>query len=149
MHKKGASLTLTSLLTLRHNPPVRDKLALRKGSHAAIEVRVTNLRISFCKPISARPSIAAALMPFGALRAADGFFRLSAARQRKSIMAVRLPTLEQIGDLGSAFGIVLSPDEASAFQQAFKGPVASYGRLDELVPPSLAPVPPRSPGDRK
>src|SRR5947199_9489581 len=63
-------------------------------------------------------------------------------------MPVRLPTLEQIDDLGAAFGIVLSADEVSAFQQAFKGPVASYGRLDELVAPQLAPVPPRSPGYR-
>src|SRR3982074_2989269 len=63
-------------------------------------------------------------------------------------MVVRLPTLEQIDNLGSDFGIVLSADEAAAFQQAFKGPLASYGRLDELVPPTLAPVPPRSPGYR-
>src|SRR5258706_9706818 len=63
-------------------------------------------------------------------------------------MGVRLPTLEQIGALGSAFGIVLTVEDAAAFQQAFKGPLASYGRLDELVAPSLAPVPPRSPGYR-
>jgi amidase len=69
-------------------------------------------------------------------------------KTRKKIMAVRLPTIEQIENLGSTFGIVLSAGEAAAFQQAFKGPIASYGRLDELVPPSLAPVPPRSPGYR-
>jgi amidase len=63
-------------------------------------------------------------------------------------MAVRLPTLEQIGHLGSDFGLVLSADEIAAFQQAFKGPLASYGRLEELVPPALAPVAPRSPGYR-
>src|ERR1700721_1630970 len=63
-------------------------------------------------------------------------------------MAVRLPTLEQIGHLGSYFGLVLSADEIAAFQQAFKGPLASYGRLEELVPPALAPVAPRSPGYR-
>src|SRR3982074_315624 len=63
-------------------------------------------------------------------------------------MGVRLPTLEQINDLGSDFGLVLNADEVAAFQQAFKGPLASYGRLDELVPPSLAPVAPRSPGYR-
>ena len=63
-------------------------------------------------------------------------------------MAVRLPTLEQIDDLGSDFGLVLTADEIAAFQQAFKGPLASYGRLDELVPPALAPVAPRSPGYR-
>ena len=63
-------------------------------------------------------------------------------------MAVRLPTLEQIGELGSQFGLVLAADEVAAFQQAFKGPLASYGRLDELVPPALAPVAPRSPGYR-
>src|SRR3977135_2788604 len=63
-------------------------------------------------------------------------------------MAVRLPTLEQIDNLGSNFGLVLTADEVAAFQQAFKGPLASYGRLDELVPPSLAPIAPRSPGYR-
>src|SRR6266436_6519552 len=63
-------------------------------------------------------------------------------------MVVRLPTLEQIDNLGSDFGLVLSADEVAAYQQAFKGPLASYGRLDELVPPSLAPIAPRSPGYR-
>src|ERR1700733_5684748 len=63
-------------------------------------------------------------------------------------MAVLLPTLEQIDDLGADFGLVLSADEIAAFQQAFKGPLASYGRLEELVPPALAPVALRSPGYR-
>src|SRR3977135_3735212 len=63
-------------------------------------------------------------------------------------MAVRLPTLEQIDKLGSDFGLVLTAEEIAAFQQAFKGPLASYGRLDELVPPALAPIAPRSPGYR-
>src|SRR3977135_4533303 len=63
-------------------------------------------------------------------------------------MAVRLPTLEQIDNLGSDFGLVLTAEEVAAFQQAFKGPLASYGRLDELVPPALAPIAPRSPGYR-
>src|SRR3979411_2629448 len=63
-------------------------------------------------------------------------------------MVVRLPTLDQIDDLGSDFGLVLTVDEIAAFQQAFKGPLASYGRLDELVPPALAPIAPRSPGYR-
>ena len=63
-------------------------------------------------------------------------------------MPVRLPTLEQIGELGAAFGMVLSAEEIAAFQQAFKGPVGSYGRIDQMVAPTLAPVPPRSPGYR-
>src|ERR1700733_2975713 len=63
-------------------------------------------------------------------------------------MVVRLPTLEQIDELGSDFGLVLTADEIAAFQQAFKGPLASYGRLEELVAPALSPVPPRSPGYR-
>src|SRR5260370_36647425 len=63
-------------------------------------------------------------------------------------MPVRLPTLEQIDNLGSDCGLVLTADEVAAFQQAFKAPLASYGRLDELVPPALAPVAPRSPGYR-
>src|ERR1700741_3959846 len=63
-------------------------------------------------------------------------------------MVVRLPTLEQIDDLGSDFGLVLTADEVAAFQEAFKGPLASYGRLEQLVPPQLAPIAPRSPGYR-
>jgi len=63
-------------------------------------------------------------------------------------MAVRLPTLDQINDLGSGFGLVFSPEEAAAYQKAFKGSLASYGRLDELVAPALSPVAPRAPGYR-
>jgi amidase len=63
-------------------------------------------------------------------------------------MPVRLPSLEQIDKLGSDFGLVLSGDEVAAFQQAFKGPLASYGRLEELVAPNLGPIAPRSPGYR-
>jgi amidase len=63
-------------------------------------------------------------------------------------MPVRLPSVEQISELGSGFGLVLSADEVAAFQQAFKGPLASYGRLEELVAPDLGPVAPRSPGYR-
>src|SRR5260370_28561030 len=63
-------------------------------------------------------------------------------------MGVRLPTLEQIDNLGSDFGLVLTADEVVAVRRAFRGRLASYGRLDELVPPALAPVAPRSPGYR-
>ncbi|XIA63439.1 hypothetical protein ACFIOY_30515 [Bradyrhizobium sp. TZ2] len=63
-------------------------------------------------------------------------------------MAVRLPTLDQIDHLGSDFGLVLTAGEIAAFQEAFKGPLASYGRLDRMVPPALAPIAPRSPGYR-
>ena len=63
-------------------------------------------------------------------------------------MSVRLPTMEQIRDLGCTFGLTLSADEVSAFQQAFKGSIASYGRLDELIAPALSAVTPRSPGYR-
>jgi amidase len=63
-------------------------------------------------------------------------------------MSVRLPLTEQIRDIGSAFGLTLSADEVAAFQQAFKGPIASYRRLDELVPPALSAISPRSPGYR-
>jgi amidase len=48
--------------------------------------------------------------------------------------------VEQIRDLGSQFGLVLTGDELSAFQQAFKGPLSSFDRLEQLVSPSLAPV---------
>src|SRR4051812_16238517 len=63
-------------------------------------------------------------------------------------MSVRLPTLEQIDQLGSAFGLILTNDEVVAYQEAFKGSLASYGRLDELVAPALGPIAPRSPGYR-
>src|ERR1700749_988635 len=63
-------------------------------------------------------------------------------------MVGRLPTLEQIDELGSDFGLILSADEIAAFQQAFKGPLDSYSRLEELVPPALGSVAPRSPGYR-
>jgi amidase len=63
-------------------------------------------------------------------------------------MPVRLPTLEQTRDLGRGFGLALSEDEVAAFQRAFKGSIASYARLDALVPPALSAVAPRSPGYR-
>jgi amidase len=63
-------------------------------------------------------------------------------------MVVRLPTPEQINHLAADFGLVLTEDEVTGFREAFKGPLASYGRLDELVAPALAPVAPRSPGYR-
>src|SRR5271154_1205288 len=63
-------------------------------------------------------------------------------------MVVRLPTVEQIRDLGSHFGLVLTGEELSAFQQAFKGPLSSFDRLEQLVSPGLAPIIPRSPGYR-
>src|SRR5258708_20852808 len=88
-------------------------------------------------------------MPFGAFSGRGWLFSFVFQETRSgSSMAVRLPTLEQIDNLGSDFGLVLTNDEVVAFQQAFKGPLASYGRLDELVPPALAPIAPRSPGSR-
>jgi amidase len=63
-------------------------------------------------------------------------------------MVARLPSVDQIRDLGSQFGLVLNSEELSAFQQAFKGSLASYARLDQLVEPGLAPTIPRSPGYR-
>jgi len=90
-------------------------------------------------------------MPFGAFSGRGCFFRFSSqntelgeggawqfAFRRWSRSTVSAPTLV----------IVLTADEIAAFQQAFKGPLASYGRLDELVPPALAPIAPRSPGYR-
>ena len=61
-------------------------------------------------------------------------------------MPVRLPTVEQIRDSGFAYGLILTANELAAFQQAFKGPIASFGRLDELVAPGLSPVTARAPG---
>ncbi len=63
-------------------------------------------------------------------------------------MVVRLPTTEQIKDIGSQFGLVLTEDELSSFRLAFKGPLSSYARLDRLVPPSLPISVPRAPGYR-
>src|SRR6202048_223948 len=88
-------------------------------------------------------------MPFGAFSGRRWLFSFVFRQTRSGCsMVVRLPTLEQIDNLGSDFGLVLTVDEVAAFQQAFKGPLASYGRLDELVPPALAPVAPRAPGYR-
>src|SRR5438552_7990539 len=88
-------------------------------------------------------------MPFGVFSGRGWLF--SFVFRRRGIggsMPVRLPSLEQIDKLGSNFGLVLSGDEVAAFQQAFKGPLASYGRLEELVAPNLGPIAPRSPGYR-
>jgi amidase len=63
-------------------------------------------------------------------------------------MGVRLPSIEQIRDLGAGFGLALDIDELSAFQHAFKGPLSSFDRLERLTSPSLAPVVPRAPGYR-
>src|ERR1051326_5756375 len=72
---------------------------------------------------SARPSITTALLPFGALAGHGWLF----AFVYKGVgMAVRLPTLEQIDGLASDFGLVLTADEIAAYQEAFKGPLASY-----------------------
>src|SRR6185436_10558525 len=86
-------------------------------------------------------------MPFGAFSGRGWLFSFCLPKTGMS-MAVRLPTLGQIDDLGADFGLVLTADEITAFQQAFKGPLASYDRLDELVPQALAPIAPRSPGYR-
>src|SRR3984893_15759099 len=88
-------------------------------------------------------------MPFGAFSGRRWLFSFVFRKTRSACgMGVRLPTLQQIDSLASDFGLVLTTEEVAAFQQAFKGPLASYGRLDELVPPALAPVAPRSPGYR-
>src|SRR5580693_3666540 len=90
-------------------------------------------------------------MPFGAFSGRGWLFSFVLRMRDMSegwSMAVRLPTLAQISDLGAKFGLVLSDDEIAGFQQAFKGSLVSYSRLDELVPPALAPIAPRSPGYR-
>jgi amidase len=63
-------------------------------------------------------------------------------------MVVRLPTTEQIKDIGAQFGLVLTEEELSSFREAFKGPLSSYGRLEDLVAPSLPISVPRAPGYR-
>src|SRR5260370_20128443 len=124
--------------------------AYRKSFGAADYVWAQLFRNFVLQRKPTRPLIAAALMPFGAFSGRGWLFSFvfQETTRSGSSMAVRLPTLEQIDNLGSDFGLVLTNDEVVAFQQAFKGPLASYGRLDELVPPALAPIAPRSPGYR-
>jgi hypothetical protein len=53
-------------------------------------------------------------------------------------MSVRLPSLEQKRELGGRFELVPPPAQTTALQRAFKGSLASFARLEELVPPGRA-----------
>jgi Asp-tRNA(Asn)/Glu-tRNA(Gln) amidotransferase A subunit family amidase len=68
-------------------------------------------------------------------------------------MSVRLPSLEQIEQLGAGFGLVLTFDETTAFQQAFKGSLVlrqTYGdalkdvdvQATPMIPSTATPIPP-------
>ena len=49
-------------------------------------------------------------------------------------MSFRMPSLRQIQEVGAGFGLVVTFDDRTAVEQAFKGSLASFARLDELVP---------------
>jgi hypothetical protein len=53
-------------------------------------------------------------------------------------MSVRLASLEQKRELGGRFELVPPPAQSTALQRAFKGSLASFARLEELVPPGRA-----------
>jgi amidase len=63
-------------------------------------------------------------------------------------MPVRLPTIEQLGDISHAFGLALSEDDLMSFRELMRGPIASCARLDRLVEPKLPVKYPRAPGYR-
>src|SRR5258705_9676276 len=64
MRKKGAGLTLTSLVTLRHNQFVRECVHGEEFSRS--RGRLGELLSFVLQREATRPMIAAALMPFGA-----------------------------------------------------------------------------------
>ncbi len=53
-------------------------------------------------------------------------------------MSARLPSVSQILEIGQSFGMHLSYEDAESFRGLMKGPIASYGRIDELVPAAVA-----------
>ncbi len=63
-------------------------------------------------------------------------------------MAVKLPSKDQIREIGASFGLDLTDDDAASFREIFKGPLQSYARLDQLVEPTLPVIAPRTPGYR-
>src|SRR5262250_1951536 len=63
-------------------------------------------------------------------------------------MSPRLPTIEQILDIASFYGLHLDREDAASFRGLMGGAMASYARLDELAEPKLAVKYPRTPGYR-
>jgi len=63
-------------------------------------------------------------------------------------MSVELPSVEEILDIATSFGMRLAPADAGSFRGLMTGAVASYNRLDELTEPTLPPRYPRSQGYR-
>src|SRR5260370_1675713 len=101
--------------------------AYRKSFGAADDVWATICRnfVLYRKPT--RPLIAAALMPFGAFSGRGWLFSFvfQETRRSGSSLAVRLPTLEQIDNLGSDFGLVLTNNAVSPLQPPFTDPLSS------------------------
>ena len=63
-------------------------------------------------------------------------------------MPVRLPSIEQLGDISRSFGLALTDDDLASFRDLMRGPIASCARLDQLVEPKLPVKYPRAPGYR-
>jgi amidase len=63
-------------------------------------------------------------------------------------MSARLPSVSEILEIGQSFGLHLTDEDAESFRGLMKGPLASYGRIDELVEPKPPVKYPRAPGYR-
>src|SRR5579875_632941 len=65
-----------------------------------------------------------------------------------SLGTVKLPSLEQLGEIATELGFTLSPEDLAAHREALRPGIAAYNLLDRL-PDELPPVPyPRRPGRR-
>jgi len=63
-------------------------------------------------------------------------------------MPVRVPTVDELLEIASSFGMTLTAEDASSFRELMAGSIASYNRLDELPEPKLPVQYPRTPGYR-
>lgn len=60
----------------------------------------------------------------------------------------RLPTVAEVLELATGFGMRLTDEDAASFRGLMAGSIASYARLDELAEPKLPVKYPRIPGER-
>ena len=63
-------------------------------------------------------------------------------------MAVKHPTLDDLADIATGYGLELTDDDLESFQGLMGEVLESYARLDELTEPSLPVSYPRTPGYR-
>ncbi|MCC7120826.1 MAG: amidase [Gammaproteobacteria bacterium] len=69
-------------------------------------------------------------------------------RQGRAVIIVKTPSLDEIERIALQFGLDLSHEDLVSFRGLMAGPLASYGRLQELIEPRLPVKYPRSPGYR-